>query len=105
VVAIVAARTPAPLVLALRGQPCSARILAVSGHVIDDLIAEAPEVIVLEAEPERFDAPAHHRVPASLTASLRAARHRVIHGDPGTARRPPTPDHRPLRARIWLTEI
>ncbi|MGW5957940.1 HD-GYP domain-containing protein [Methylorubrum thiocyanatum] len=65
VVAIVAARTPAPLVLALRGQPLSASIVAVSTHVIEDLVAEAPAVIVVEAEPERFDAPA-------LVRSLRA---------------------------------
>ncbi|MGN7127239.1 HD-GYP domain-containing protein [Methylorubrum thiocyanatum] len=65
VVAIVAARTPAPLVLALRGQPLSASIVAVSAHVIEDLVAEAPAVIVVEAEPERFDAPA-------LVRSLRA---------------------------------
>ena len=58
VVAIVAARTPAPLVHALRGQPLSACIVAVSTHVIEDLVAEAPAVIVVEAEPERFDAPA-----------------------------------------------
>lgn len=56
VVAIVAARTPAPLVLALRGLPCSTCIVAVSGHAIEDLVAHAPDVIVVEAEPERYDA-------------------------------------------------
>ncbi len=58
VVAVVAARTPAPLVLALHGLPCSPCIVAVSGHVIEDLVAYAPDVIVVEAEPSRYDAPA-----------------------------------------------
>lgn len=57
VVAIVAARTPAPLVLALRGLPGSTCIVAVSAQVIEDLVARDPDVIVVEAEAERFDAP------------------------------------------------
>ncbi|CAO4135799.1 hypothetical protein OFEAOIEE_LOCUS3545 [Methylorubrum extorquens] len=87
VVAIVAARTPAPLVLALRGQPCSARILAVSSHVIDDLIAEAPEVIVLEAEPERFDAPALIRALREQESLVRTPVLLVAGGDARTLRR------------------
>ncbi|MEH3116606.1 MAG: HD domain-containing protein [Methylorubrum populi] len=58
VVAVVAARTPAPLVLTLRGLPCTTCIVAVSGQVAEDLLAQAPDVILVEAEPERYDAPA-----------------------------------------------
>lgn len=58
VVAIVAARTPAPLVLALHGLPCSACIVPVSGQAAEELAAHAPDVIVVEAEPGRFDAAA-----------------------------------------------
>ena len=57
-IAVVAARTPAPLVLALHGLPCTTGIVAVGARVIEDLTAQAPDVIVVEAEPERFDAPA-----------------------------------------------
>ncbi|WP_207549454.1 HD-GYP domain-containing protein [Methylorubrum salsuginis] len=57
-VAVVAARTPAPLVLALHGLPCGTGIVSVGVRVIEDLVAQAPDVIVVEAEPERFDAPA-----------------------------------------------
>ncbi len=57
-VAVVAARTPAPLILALHGLPCATGIVALRARVIEDLVAQAPDVIVVEAEPERFDAPA-----------------------------------------------
>ncbi|MCP1550382.1 putative two-component system response regulator [Methylorubrum zatmanii] len=87
VVAIVAARTPAPLVLALRGQPCSACILAVSSRVIDDLIAEDPKVIVLEAEPERFDAPALIRALRECESLVRTPILLVAGGDARSLRR------------------
>jgi len=57
-VAVVAARTPAPLVLALHDLACGTGIVSVGVRVIEDLVAQAPDVIVVEAEPERFDAPA-----------------------------------------------
>ncbi|HJE25773.1 MAG TPA: HD domain-containing protein [Methylorubrum populi] len=56
-VAIVAARRPATLVLALRGLPGGADIVSVSAQVVDELVAWDPAVIVVEAEPECFDAP------------------------------------------------
>jgi putative two-component system response regulator len=87
VVAVVAARTPAPLVLALRGQPCSASIVAVSGRVVEDLVAEAPAVIVVEAEPERFDAPALIRALREQDSLARTPVLLVAGGEARTLRR------------------
>lgn len=85
VVAVVAARTPAPLVLALRGQSCS--VVAVSGHVVADLVAEAPAVIVVEAEPDRFDAPALIRVLREQDSLARTPVLLVAGGEARTLRR------------------
>lgn len=87
VVAIVAARTPAPLVLALRGQPCSACIVAVSGRIVEDLVAGGPAVIVVEAEPERFDAPALIRAVREQDGLARTPLLLVAGGDPRSLRR------------------
>ncbi|GJE75771.1 HD-GYP domain-containing protein [Methylorubrum suomiense] len=86
-VAIVAARTPAPLVLALHGLPCATGIVAVGARVIEDLIAQAPDVIVVEAEPARFDAPALIRALRACEDLARTPVLLVAEGAPRTLRR------------------
>ena len=82
-VAIVAARTPAPLVLALHGLPCTTCIVAVSAATPDELAAQGPDVIVVEAEPERYDGPALVR---ALRARAAFARTPILLVAPGEAR-------------------
>ena len=86
-VAVVAARTPAPLILALHGLPCTTGIVAVGARVIEDLTAQAPDVVVVEAEPERFDAPALIRALREREDFARTPVLLVAEGEPRALRR------------------
>ena len=86
-VAVVAARHPAPLILALHGLTCSIGIVAVGVRVIEDLVAQAPDVVVVEAEPERFDAPALIRELREREELVRTPVLLVAEGEPRALRR------------------
>ncbi len=86
-VAVVAARAPASLVLALHGLPCATAVVPVGVRLIEELSAQAPDVILLEAEPERYDAPALIRTLRENDAFARTPVLLVADGEPRHLRR------------------